>query len=76
MKAVLEFNLDDVDDRYAHKRCTKSLDMALVLFELLHNSYRKLEYEKDIDEKTLNIVFNHFNELMEERNIMLDDLIE
>jgi len=50
--------------------------MALVLFELLHNSYRKLEYEKDIDEKTLNIVFNHFNELMEEHNIMLDDLIE
>ena len=33
MKATLTFNLDDIDDRLAHYRCIKSLDMALALWE-------------------------------------------
>jgi hypothetical protein len=34
MKAILEFNLDEVDDSMAHKRCVVSLDMVLVLWEI------------------------------------------
>jgi len=29
MKATLEFDLNDPDDRMAHFRCVKSLDMAI-----------------------------------------------
>ncbi len=38
MKATLEFDLTDPDDRMEHFRCVKSLDMAIVLFEILHNT--------------------------------------
>ncbi len=31
MKATLEFNLNDPDDRREHLRCVKSTDMAIVL---------------------------------------------
>ena len=34
MKAILEFNLDDEDDRMAHLRCVKATDMAIVLFNI------------------------------------------
>lgn len=45
MKAKLEFDLDDPDDRMAHFRCTKSLDMALVLFEILENTRKGIAYK-------------------------------
>lgn len=44
MKAKLEFNLDDPEDRMAHFRCVKSLDMALALFEILHNTRKGICY--------------------------------
>jgi hypothetical protein len=44
MKATLEFDLDDPEDRMAHFRCVKSLDMAIVLFEILHNTKKGLAY--------------------------------
>lgn len=47
MKATLTFNLDDPDDRMAHYRCTKSLDMALALFEILHNTRKGLAYKME-----------------------------
>lgn len=34
MKAILEFNLDEVDDKVAHLRATQSLDMALCLYSI------------------------------------------
>ena len=46
MKATLEFNLDDVNDRMAHHRCVKALDMALVLWEIQHNLERTI-YDKE-----------------------------
>ena len=36
MKAKLTFDLNDPDDRLEHERCVKSLDIALVLWELTH----------------------------------------
>jgi len=35
MKAKLEFDLDDFDDKMAHNRCVKATDMALVLWEIM-----------------------------------------
>jgi hypothetical protein len=37
MTAILEFDLDNPDDKMAHLRCVTSLEMALVIFECLHN---------------------------------------
>jgi hypothetical protein len=34
MKAKLTFDLDDFDDRGAHKRCLKSLDLCVLLWDL------------------------------------------
>ena len=78
MKAILEFNLDDPDERKAHQRCTKSLDMALALWQFQHNSRKTIEEEaeKVSPLEAIDLVYKAFNELMEEHNIMLDDLIE
>ncbi len=47
MKAVLEFNLDDIDDRVAHLRATQSLDMALCLFSIQEDFRAKVKHPPD-----------------------------
>jgi len=83
-EATLKFNLDDPDDEQAHMRCIKSTDMALVIWEFAYNSHknteRKLEDDiekgKEIDPfDVLDMVFEEFNNLMEEHNVNIDELI-
>ena len=78
-KAILEYDLNDIDDSMAHMRAVKSLDMALVLWELLNNSKRTLErqmHEKEIDRyEALDTVYERIYELIDEHNIKIDDLI-
>ena len=52
MTATLEFNLDDPEDKMAHLRCVTSLEMALVIFECLHN---KADINKMCDKYNINI---------------------
>jgi hypothetical protein len=78
MKAKLEFDLDDFDDRMAHMRCVKSTHMAIVLSEMTSNARKRItmgseygeEYYKGVDD-----VFNKLRELMEENNLDMDELI-
>jgi hypothetical protein len=78
MKAKLEFDLDDFDDRMAHMRCVKSTDMASILFEMTTNARKRItmgydgtdEYYRGVD-----TVFEKLRELMEEHNIDIDELI-
>ncbi len=78
MKAKLEFDLDDFDDRMAHLRCVKATDMAIVLSEMTSNARKRItmgsdygdEYYKGVDD-----VFNKLRELMEENNLDMDELI-
>jgi len=49
MEATLKFNLDDFDDRMAHLRCVKSLDMCLVLLEL-RKSFSSMENKVNVTE--------------------------
>jgi hypothetical protein len=78
-EAILKYDLNDTDDAMAHMRAIKSLDMALVLWELLNNSKRTLErtmHEKEMDKyEALDMVYERIYELMDEHNIKLDDLI-
>lgn len=44
MKATLEYNPNNPDDRMAHMRAVKSYDMACALFEITNNLKRILEH--------------------------------
>ncbi len=78
MKAKLEFDLDDFDDRMAHLRCVKSEDMASILFEMTMNARKRItmgydesdEYYRGVDD-----VFEKLRDLMEEHNINVEELI-
>ena len=78
MKAKLEFDLDDFDDRMAHLRCVKATDMASILFEMTLNARKRIimgserseEYYKGVDD-----VFERLRDLMEEHNINVEELI-
>lgn len=80
MEAILKYNLDNFDDRKAHLRCIKSLDMTYVLFEFLRNSRKKIEnreYSKDSDVfDGIEATYSEFYKLLEENNVNIDELID
>jgi hypothetical protein len=78
MRAKLTFDLDDLDDKMAHERCIKATDMALVLWEIMTNSYRGLTNGYDEDDsyhKGVDAVYEKLRELMEEHDINPHNLI-
>ena len=79
-KAIIEYNLNDTDDAYAHKRAIKSLDLVLALWEITHNTKKSIEWSmenKELDKyDALEMVYEKINEIIDEHNIDLDDLIE
>ena len=82
MKATLEFNLDNPDDKIDHMRCVKATDMAIVLFEITHNLQRKLEsrFESQPQPRDefdgIEETFSEIYKLMDEHGINLDELIQ
>ena len=84
MESTLKFNLNDFDDRMAHLRCVKSMDMALTLFDI-SNLFKVLENEIEVREyaeqppMTNEEVIEWFRvtifEVMNNYNINLDELI-
>jgi hypothetical protein len=78
-KAKIEYDLNDVDDRMAHLRAVKSLDMAMALWELTHNTKKGLEWSmegKEIDKyDALEMIFEKIYEILDEHNIRTDELI-
>lgn len=75
MRATLSFNLDDLDDFIAHKRCIKSLDMALALWDFsgkLRHIVDTSEDGKWVDEDD---VWKAWNEIMEKYNLNLNELV-
>jgi len=75
MKATLEFNLEDNEDIMAHMRCIKSLDMAMLLWELQMNTKKQIQNDNPkINQKMLDIVFDKINSLYEEHDINIEKL--
>ena len=82
MKATLSYNLNDPDDRMAHMRAVKSMDMASALFEITRNLRKKIQnrYE-DIDNTHndvfdgIDAVFDEIYDILEDNNIDIDELI-
>lgn len=78
-KAKIEYDLNDPDDRMAHFRAIKSLDMAGALWDITHNTKKGLEWSlegKEIDKyDVLELVFDKIYEILEEHNINTDELL-
>jgi len=78
-KAILEFDLNDPDDTMAHLRAVKSLDMALVLWEMAYNVKKKIQSQAETENldsyDAIEKVFEKFWEEMEEHGIKIDQLI-
>lgn len=78
-KATLTFDLNDFDDRMEHLRCVKSLDMAMMLWELHMNGYRKFtkynERQEGAYQEGIEEVFEYIRELLKEHQIDVEQLI-
>ena len=81
MEVRILYNLNDPDDRMAHMRAIKSLDMASALFEITQNLRKKVirrfeDDEKEYDEfDGIQEVFDRINEILEDNNIDIEELI-
>lgn len=84
MKAKLIFDLEDADDRMAHLRCVKSLDMADILFQLSHNTYKDLinqvqggknENEVAYLEVGIKLFHKRLCEQLQDKGIVIEELI-
>jgi hypothetical protein len=79
-KAILEYDLNDFDDKLAHLRAVKSLDMGMALWDIVHNTKKGLEWAmegKELDKyDALEMVFEKIHEILQEHNIDTEELIK
>jgi hypothetical protein len=79
MKAILEYNMDEVDDRQAHLRAVKSLDMVLVLWEMDQELRSKIKYASDDTPddviNTYEKIRTNLHQLLSEHGLDFDDLM-
>lgn len=77
--ATLTFDLSDGDDRYEFNRITKARDMALMLWELEMNGYRKFtkynERQESAYQEGIEEVFEYIRDLLQQHQINVEDLI-
>ena len=77
--ATLTFDLSDGDDRYEFNRITKARDMAMMLWELDINGYRKFtkynERQEAAYQEGIEEVFKYIRKLLQEHQINVEDLI-
>ena len=82
MKAILKFNLLDIDDKVEHERCLKAKDLCNVIWEFTHNSRKKIEQEFEVKQDgvdefdVIERCFEHFYSLLEDSNINISELYE
>jgi hypothetical protein len=78
-KANLTFDLDDRDDRIEFERMMKARDMAMVLWEIDMNGYRKFTKYNDRQEgayqEGIEEVFEYFRALLTHHDINIEQLI-
>jgi hypothetical protein len=78
-KATLTFDLDDRDDRIEFERMMKARDMAMALWELDMNGYRKFtkynERQEGAYQEGIEEVFEYIRELLKEHQIDVEQLI-
>jgi hypothetical protein len=79
MKAQLTFDLDDIDERTAHLRCIKSEALMSAIHTFHYNTKKRLinlVEEKGLSEyEAVELVFDEFELLMGDHNIIISELI-
>ena len=79
-EAILKYNLNETEDIKAHLRAVKSLDMAIALWEITHNTKKALEWSmegKEMDKyDALELVYEKIYEILNEHNIKIEDLMD
>ena len=78
-KAILEFDLNDEDDKNAYQRVNKALDMALVLWDFDQYLRSQLKYNENLTSEAydaLEKTRERLNDLMQEHNVDLDELLK
>lgn len=79
MKAILEFDLNEQEDIVAHKRATKALDMAIVLWDIDHYLRTQIKYNETLSEEAhdaFESVRQRFYEILNERNVSIDEILQ
>ncbi len=78
-KATLTFDLNDSDDRMEFERMMKAKDMAMLLWEIDMNGYRKFTKYNDRQEgayqEGIEEVFEYFRALLSHHEIYIEQLI-
>jgi hypothetical protein len=79
MKATLEFNLNDHEDKLEHKRAINATSAYLVLWDLDNHVLREMiKYNGDkYSEETLNIIMyirGELHRLMDEKGVSFQEL--
>jgi hypothetical protein len=72
MKAILEFNLDDNDERMAHLRAIKSTSMAVALWDIDQLLRNKTKNE---DNEIIENLREEIVDILNDYNINLDELL-
>jgi hypothetical protein len=80
MKAILKFNLEDPEEKRAHLRCVKALDLALATYDFINllNKIREKEdaMNKDMTAKQIKIFIDRrINEIIEDYSINIHELV-
>ena len=78
-KATLTFDLNDSNDRVEFNRITKARDMAMLLWEIEMNGYRKFtkynERQEGAYQEGIEEVFEYIRGLLKEHQIDVEQLI-
>jgi hypothetical protein len=78
-KATITYDLTDPDDRLEHLRAIKATDMALVIWNFVHNTRKQMEaeiQENGVDAYTIiNYILEDFSGNLDEHGIVIDDLV-
>lgn len=71
MKAILKFDLNDIDDVNKYKHCNKAIDYSIALWDIAqiqgHFKYRETAV-------TLDEVLKYINGVFEDNNININEL--
>ena len=79
-QATLIFDLTDSDDALAHLRAVKSLDLALAIWDIVHNTKKSLEWSLESKEDisrydVIDLVYEKIFAILQEHSIDIDELI-
>lgn len=79
MKATLEFDLNDPEDRMEHQRAVNSLNLLMVLWEMDQYLRSQVKYNEHLTEeahKAVSDAREKLYEIMNENAIFLDNLMQ